>query len=105
MARGGLSIPPIEIKNTSIPGAKHFSGLRSFLEEYPKTKSYLACDVPRSYVEAGVKVINYSEFLKNLFSIVQSSAHSISSMRSLSDAKSVRRFEFTPVNMRRGGVD
>ena len=71
LARGSRPVAAIEIKNTANPGPKHFAGLRSFLEEYPKAKTYLICNVPRSYLEGGVRVMGYAEFLKDIVAIIE----------------------------------
>lgn len=66
LARGSKPVAAIEIKHTANPGLKHFSGLNAFADEYPNVPRYLVCTTQRSYVEGGVKVENYQEFLSNI---------------------------------------
>ncbi len=66
IARGTKPILAIEIKHTANPGARHLAGLKSIEEEYPKLDQILICSVPRSYVQDGIRVYNYQQFLKDL---------------------------------------
>lgn len=66
IARGSKPMAAIEIKHTSNPGPKHLAGLKSIAEEYPKLDRFLVCTVARPYVDAGIRVCNYTQFLAEL---------------------------------------
>lgn len=68
IARGSKPVAAIEIKHTSNPGPKHFAGLKSIAEEYPKLDRFLICTVARPYVDSGIRVCGYSQFLAELAS-------------------------------------
>lgn len=66
VAKGSTPIAAIEIKRTSRPGPRHFTGLKSIAEEYPKIDRFLVCTAPRPYVERGTRVYPYQRFLEDL---------------------------------------
>jgi len=67
VARGSAPLTAVEIKHTSNPGPRCFSGLNSLAEEYPGIGRYLVCNVERAFDNDGIHVMNYRQFFEELY--------------------------------------
>jgi len=72
VSRSGKPISAIEIKLTTRPNSRDFSGLKSILEEYPGLNAYLVCNAPvretLEFRDQKIHVLPYRDFLEKSMS-------------------------------------
>ncbi len=67
IARGNKPILAVEIKSTQRPSDRHFSGLRSFAEEYPKIPLVLVTQQSRNSTHGKIEAMPALEFINDLW--------------------------------------
>ncbi|MDH4466688.1 MAG: AAA family ATPase [Bacteriovoracaceae bacterium] len=59
----------VEIKSADHIQEEHLSGLKNFSDDFPTSKKYLLCRAKIARVSSGIKIMNYLDGMKEIFSL------------------------------------